>query len=45
MIPESVNRVKKITGKDVTFYKVDLLDKEGLREVFRKVTRRNIANN
>lgn len=33
---EALNRVKKITNKEFEFYKVDLLDKESLREVFRK---------
>lgn len=33
---ESLNRVKKITGKDLSFYKGDILDKEALREVFLK---------
>lgn len=31
---ESLKRVEKITNKNVKFYKTDLLDKEGLREVF-----------
>ena len=31
---EALERVKQITGKDLIFYKVDLLDKEGLRKVF-----------
>ena len=33
---ESLNRVEKITGKSVTFYEMDLLDREGLQSVFRK---------
>lgn len=33
---ESLNRVKKITGMDVTFYEVDLCDKENLIEVFKQ---------
>lgn len=33
---ESIERVKSITNKDVTFYQVDLLDKPGLTEVFQK---------
>ena len=33
---ESVQRVEKLTGKKVDFYKVDLLDVEKVREVFRK---------
>lgn len=32
--PESISRVKEITGKDVKFYKGDLLDREILEEVF-----------
>ena len=31
---ESLNRVKAITGKDIKFYEIDLLDKEGLDTVF-----------
>jgi UDP-glucose 4-epimerase len=31
---EALNRVEKITGKSLTFYKTDLLDKEGLDEIF-----------
>ena len=33
---EAVRRVGKITGKEVRFYELDILDKEGLREVFKK---------
>lgn len=33
---ESLNRVKQITGTDVTFYEVDLCDKEKLIEVFKQ---------
>ena len=33
---ESLKRVKQITGKDITFYKVDLLDKEAMTSVFQK---------
>jgi UDP-glucose 4-epimerase len=32
--PESLDRVKEITGKDFTFYEVDLLDRSGLENVF-----------
>lgn len=32
--PESLERVKEITGKDFTFYEVDLLNRSGLEEVF-----------
>ena len=31
---ESLTRVKEITGKDLTFYKVDILDRDGLETVF-----------
>ena len=31
---EALRRVEKITGKTVTFYNVDLLDKPALEEVF-----------
>ena len=31
---EALERVKEITGKNLIFYKVDILDKDGLREVF-----------
>lgn len=33
---ESLHRVKRITGKELIFYKVDLADKKELTEVFRK---------
>jgi UDP-glucose 4-epimerase len=32
---ESINRVKRITGRDFKFYKADLLDKEKLDEIFK----------
>ncbi|MEH7352652.1 UDP-glucose 4-epimerase GalE [Neobacillus drentensis] len=32
--PESLKRVKEITGKDFTFYEVDLLDRNDLENVF-----------
>mgnify|MGYP003292601096 CR=1 FL=1 len=31
-----MERVSKITGKEVPFYQVDILDEEGLREIFKK---------
>ena len=31
---EVLNRLKKITGKDVKFYQVDILDRDGMRKVF-----------
>ena len=33
---ESLNRVQKITGRSLSFYRVDLLDKPALGEVFQK---------
>ena len=33
---KSLDRVEEITGKKVKFYKVDLLDKEAVKEVFEK---------
>ena len=33
---ESLERVKKITGRSVKFYKDDLLDKEALQDIFEK---------
>jgi UDP-glucose 4-epimerase len=33
---ESLNRVQKITGRSLSFYRADLLDKEALSGVFRK---------
>ncbi|TSA24692.1 UDP-glucose 4-epimerase GalE, partial [bacterium] len=35
---EALERVKEITGKDLIFFKIDILDKEGLREVFSQHT-------
>ncbi|MBQ2823265.1 MAG: UDP-glucose 4-epimerase GalE [Oscillospiraceae bacterium] len=32
--PESLNRIRKITGKDFKFYETDLLDYEGTAKVF-----------
>jgi len=32
--PESLNRVKELTGKDFAAYEVDVCDKDALREVF-----------
>ncbi|WP_066067111.1 UDP-glucose 4-epimerase GalE [Neobacillus soli] len=32
--PESLNRLKEITGKDFKFYEVDLLDRKGLETLF-----------
>ncbi|MBQ7358877.1 MAG: UDP-glucose 4-epimerase GalE [Lachnospiraceae bacterium] len=33
---KSLERVEKITGKKVTFYKADILDREALEEIFNK---------
>ena len=33
---KSLERIEKITGKPVKFYKKDILDREGLNEVFEK---------
>lgn len=33
---ESLNRIRTLTGKDVSFYNVDIRDEEGMREVFLK---------
>lgn len=35
---KSLERVKQITGKDLTFYKADLLDREAVNEIFDKET-------
>ena len=32
---ESLNRIRQITGREVSFYSVDIRDEEGLQEVFR----------
>ena len=32
--PEVLNRIKTISGKDVKFYEVDILDRDGMRKVF-----------
>ena len=34
--PEALKRVKEITGKDFKFYKIDLLDKDKLEQVFKE---------
>lgn len=33
----SLDRVRRITGKEITFYKCDLLDVQQLNEIFDKV--------
>ncbi|PWN07447.1 UDP-glucose 4-epimerase GalE [Rhodohalobacter mucosus] len=35
---ESLNRVRQITGKEVVFHKLDLLDTEGLSSLFKQYT-------
>ena len=35
---ESLERVEQITGKEVTFYEADLLDKAAITEIFKKET-------
>ncbi len=35
---ESLNRVKNITGKGLTFYQADLLDRHAINEIFEKET-------
>lgn len=35
--PESLKRVEKITGKTVTFYNVDITNKEALNKIFKLV--------
>lgn len=32
--PEVLNRIKKITGKDITFYEADMLDKAAMNKIF-----------
>ena len=32
--PESLNRIRKITGKDFKFYEADLIDEEAVRKIF-----------
>lgn len=34
--PESLNRIKTISGKDVTFYETDMMDEEGVRKIFQE---------
>ena len=33
---ECLKRVEKLSGRKVTFYKVDMMDKDGLRDVFKR---------
>lgn len=41
---ESLNRVKELTGKDLTFYKGDCLNREDLEEVFAKEEIESVIN-
>lgn len=41
---EALKRVEKITGKAVTFYEADLLDKEALNHVFEKEQIQSVIN-
>ena len=41
---EALKRVEKITGKAVTFYQVDLLDKPALDDVFKKESISSVIN-
>lgn len=34
--PETLEKIKEITGKDFKFYKVDILDEEGLKKIFKE---------
>lgn len=36
-MPESLQRVQKITGKKITFYTADLTEKDALKPIFQKV--------
>ena len=31
---ESLKRVKQLTGKDITFYKADMLDRDAMEKIF-----------
>lgn len=35
--PETIDRIKKITGKDISFYKIDLCDKEVLFDTLKRI--------
>ncbi|XP_028294291.1 UDP-glucose 4-epimerase isoform X1 [Gouania willdenowi] len=35
-MPESLQRIEKLLGTSIDFYKLDLLDKQGLEELFKK---------
>ena len=42
--PDVVDRIKKITGKDVKFYNIDYLDKEKLEKVFEENEIESVIN-
>ena len=35
---QMVDKIKEISGKGFAFYQIDLLDKEGMRKIFRENT-------
>lgn len=37
MVPESIQRVMEIVGKEIAFQELDVLDERGLQELFKKV--------
>lgn len=41
---KAINRVEQITGKSVSFYEVDILDKEALTDVFEKESIDSVIN-
>ena len=42
--PDVVDRIKRITGKDVKFYNIDYLDKEKLEKVFEENEIESVIN-
>lgn len=38
LIPESISRVEEITGKKIPTHQVDLLDKNAIIDIFKKVS-------
>ena len=41
LLSECMRRLEEITGHDIPFYKVDILDADALRDIFSKVPLRN----
>ncbi|XP_035230025.1 UDP-glucose 4-epimerase-like isoform X2 [Stegodyphus dumicola] len=41
IMPESLKRVEKLAGKSLIFYKVDLLNKNALEQIFQKVMQKH----